>query len=193
MNLLTLERAANLSIAKSNLPSPSEVVEALLAAEKAARKETTHHSLSQLLGTWKLRFITGTKKTRQKAGVVLGAGRYIPQFIEIEITYNGLEKLPDRGRVENSVKLGFLHLTLTGPVKFLPQKNILAFDFTKMTVRVAGLKLYDGYIRNGKQSEQEFFAKKIGEQAFFAYFVLEENFIAARGKGGGLALWSRDN
>ena len=71
-NISILEQAA-----KSNVKlSSNEVVAALLAAEKNAKKTKTRYSFTQLIGKWQLCFITGTKKTRQKAGIVLGAGRY---------------------------------------------------------------------------------------------------------------------
>ena len=207
MKLPILEKAANLLTDTSDLPPASEVVENLLVAEKTTRKEKIYYAWDDLIGSWRLRFITGTKKTRQKAGVVLGAGRYIPQFIKIKITYSenkqGLHpfdyqpegyavRSQNRGRVENCVQLGLLILSLTGPVRFLPQKNILAFDFTTINVKIAGLKVYDGYIRGGKLKEESFYGEKIAKQAFFAYFIVQNNLIAARGRGGGLALWSRE-
>ncbi|MDJ0689692.1 MAG: hypothetical protein QNJ41_14410 [Xenococcaceae cyanobacterium MO_188.B32] len=176
------------------LPATSQIVDALLEAEKIGKKEKIHYSFHQLLGTWQLRFITGTKKTRAKAGIVLGAGRYLPKFIKICLTYSErlLAKPPQdiqAGTVENLVKLGGLKLALEGPIKFVPQKNILAFDFTRLNVNFFGIKLYHGYIRGGKTKEQEFYRESVGKQAFFAYFLIQDNFIAARGRGGGLALW----
>lgn len=193
--LSLLQQATVFREDKSNsLPSPSQVVDALIEAEKMSKKQKTHYSFRQLLGTWRLHFVTGTKKTRAKAGIVLGAGRYLPKFIKICLTYSErlLAKPPQdiqAGTVENLVKLGGLKLALEGPIKFVPQKNILAFDFTRLNVNFFGIKLYHGYIRGGKTKEQEFYRESVGKQAFFAYFLIQDNFIAARGRGGGLALW----
>jgi hypothetical protein len=174
-------------------PSPEDVVKTLLEAEKTAKKQKDRHSLSQLCGTWQLHFVTGTKKTRQQAGIVLGAGRYLPKFIKIQLRYTNqnMESLSEQGNVENSVEFAGLKLILTGPIKFLAAKNILAFDFTKMTVQIGGLTLYRGYIRGGKRKEEEFEQESIAKQAFFSYFLLNEEIIAARGRGGGLALWCK--
>ena len=184
--------------AKSNSkPSSNEVVEALLAAEKNAKKTKTRYSFEQLTGKWQLCFITGTKKTRKKAGIVLGAGRYIPEWIaKISIAYSSAEsvaegeKKSEIGRVENSVQVGAIELTLSGPTKFLPN-NILAFDFTRIAVKLLGKTVYQGFIRGGEGREAEFFSLSVGKQAFFAYFLVEDGIIAARGRGGGLALWGR--
>lgn len=195
-NLSVLEQAAKSVTTGSASVSPAAVVAALLEAEKSAKSHKVRYSFEQLIGSWRLCFITGTKKTRQKAGIVMGAGRYIPQFVKIQISYARAiapiqEKYPDAGRVENSVQLGGLQLILTGPTKFLPNKNILAFDFTTMTVKLFGATLYRGSIRGGESQEDKFYTESVGKQAFFAYFLVTEGAIAARGRGGGLALWSR--
>lgn len=191
-NISILEQAAN----SNSKPSSNEVVIALLAAEKNAKKTKTRYSFEQLIGNWQLCFITGTKKTRKKAGIVLGAGRYIPQWIaKISIAYSAEslaegEANSEVGRVENSVKVGTMEMTLSGSTKFLPN-NILAFDFTRITVKVLGKTVYQGFIRGGEARETEFFSLSVGKQAFFAYFMVEDGIIAARGRGGGLALWGR--
>jgi hypothetical protein len=73
----------------------------------------------------------------------------------------------------------------------LVNKNILAFDFTRITVKLLGKTVYQGFIRGGEAREAEFFSLSVAKQAFFAYFLVEDGIIAARGRGGGLALWGR--
>lgn len=193
-----LKQAVSLDRDKSNLPDPEQIVAALLKLEKNAKKKQINLDYADLIGCWNLRFITGTKKTRKRAGVVLGAGKYIPRFISIKITYESNEPsgVSDRhnntGRVKNLVKLASIELSLTGPTKLLENKRIMAFDFTTIKIVAFGLKVYDGYIRNGKITEANFYQQTIKEQAFFNYFYVSEDLIAARGKGGGLALWGRD-
>jgi hypothetical protein len=176
--------------------SSPAVVEALLQAEKTAKQTKVRYCFEQLVGHWRLRFVTGTKKTRQKAGIMLGAGRYIPRLIEIQLSYSttattDAEPSVQAGRVENCVQLGALKLILTGPTKWLPQRNILVFDFTQMTVQLFGKTLYRGNIRGGEGAEEAFYRESVGKQAFFAYFFVASEAIAARGRGGGLALWGR--
>lgn len=186
--------ATNLYENSSDLPQPSQLVAALLERERKTKKEKTNYSFTDLTGCWNLRFITGTKKTRKKAGIVLGSGRYIPRFIKIQIVYESdLQNAVDTGSVTNSVSLPFGSLSLTGPIKFIPAKNILAFDFTTIKIRVLGIQLYSGYIKNGREKETEFYRQSLKHQAFFSYFFISKNAIAARGRGGGLALWTREN
>lgn len=199
-NLPLLKQVAQFIINGSK-PKPSEqqVVEGLLQAEKTAKKSKENHTFEELWGTWRLCFITGTRKGRKQAKMALGMGRYLPHWMTITLSYSpsASENIQDlafeRGKVENTVKLGTLKLSLSGPVKFFKTKNILAFDFTRMVIHVSGLKLYDGFIRGGKKSEEKFWEDSLKNQAFFAYFVLEDPIIAARGRGGGLALWGKQN
>ncbi|MBE9040518.1 hypothetical protein IQ235_06920 [Oscillatoriales cyanobacterium LEGE 11467] len=186
-------------------PSPDELVSLLLELEKTAKSRKETYTLEQLSGDWRLCFITGTKKTRQRAGVALGAGRYLPKWVKIQLSYTPTTPEDDRtsdpssassfemGWVQNQVKLGSLQFSLTGPTKFLKKNNILAFDFTRMTIQLFGARIYDGYIRGGSDREGDFDRQSVGKQAFFNYFWIGERAIAARGRGGGLALWLANN
>ena len=187
-----LEQIANSGTDQTNLYPPPEVVTALLEAEKTAKKQKISYSFPELIGTWRLCFVTGVK--RKKAGINLGKGRYLPQFLKISLTYSHTEKSDsNQGKVENCVNLGLLQLSLTGPVKFIAPKNLLVFDFTRMNFKLLGLTLYNGYIRSGKEKEANFYQEKISKQAFFAYFYISKSAIAARGRGGGLAIWEKVN
>ncbi|MEM6399334.1 MAG: hypothetical protein AAF757_03760, partial [Cyanobacteria bacterium P01_D01_bin.116] len=173
-------------------PVSEAVVKSLIEAEITAKQAKVSYSYSQLLGNWRLGFITGTKKTRKRAGVVLGAGKFLPKLIKIQLSYSQLEDIPEKGNVENSVELGLLKIVLTGPVQFWSKKNILAFDFTKMRLSLSGLNLYQGYIRGGEEREKNFDKQTLKQQAFFTYFLIKDSYIAARGRGGGLALWVKN-
>lgn len=177
----------------SDKPSSEGVVQALLASEKQGKKQRPTLSLKQFIGKWQLCLITGTKKAQ------ISKGRYLGQWLRIYLSYldsplkNSSSTLPDReyGTVTNQVQIAALSLTLTGPVQLFTTKGILAFDFTRLEIGLGTLKLYQGYIRGGKEKEEIFYGNSIKEQAFFAYFAVTDSFIAARGKGGGLALWGK--
>lgn len=181
---------------KQPLPDPAVMAQALLAAEKAARQTNERPTAEQLAGNWRLGFITGTKKSRERAGVVLGAGRFLPRWVQIQITYTFGQERSNEGTVLNTVRCGPLKLTVSGPIRFFPQRRILAFDFPKMAIRLGSLKLFEGYIPKGAEREAAFLAdnspRSLRSQAFFTYFWVAPNSIAARGRGGGLALWCRE-
>lgn len=169
-------------------PKPAEVVSALTAIEKSHKKEKRHYDYDQFIGTWRLGFVSGTKtiRTGPKSTPIKrpGAGRFLPSFTKIEITYT------ERNTVKNAVTLGPLQLQLTGPTQFWPNTNSLAFDFTSIKSDLGPLTLYKGDLRGGEKRNQAFAQETLKEQAFFTFFLVDKNYIAARGKGGGLALWT---
>ncbi|ACK73619.1 conserved hypothetical protein [Gloeothece citriformis PCC 7424] len=186
-----LEQVVNSVIVETGeKPSPEKVVDLLLQSEKLSKKSKERDKFEQLAGNWRLCFITGTRKVRNRAGIILGSGRYLPSWVRIYLSYSDITDTT--GNIENSVELGLIKFSLSGPTKFLPQKNILVFDFTRMSIKLFGVKLYDGFIRGGQKSEDKFYQEKINQQAFFTYFLIRDNLIAARGRGGGLALWGRE-
>lgn len=196
-NILTLEEAANSFITQSaNKPVPETIVEILLDKEKVAKKAKNTISLKQLEGSWRLCFITGTKKSSDHAGIILGSGKYTPNWVTFYISYSSdsttLNQEVETGTIGNSVHLGALKLLLNGPMKILPNKNIVVFYFTRMTLEFFGKKIFSGYIRGGKKNKENFEKAKIKKQAFFSYFAISDKIIAARGKGGGLAIWAKE-
>ena len=78
---------------------------------------------------------------------------------------------------------------LTGPAKYLGKKNLLAFDFTHVQLRLFNRAIYSGGFRGGKSGAVNFSEQSVAKLPFFAFFIISKSFIAARGRGGGLALW----
>ncbi|AFY30727.1 hypothetical protein [Calothrix sp. PCC 7507] len=175
------------------LPKAALLVDALLQAEKVAKQQRLAYNFESLLGKWRLCFATGTRKVRQRGGIVLGKGIYLPKFAAAYISFSAdLADNSGRGEIGNQVQVGLVSLQLTGPAKYLGKKNLLAFDFTQMQISLFDRTVYKGQIRSSKAQGEDFHNQAIAKQAFFAFFMMTENAIAARGRGGGLALWIRE-
>lgn len=174
-------------------PSAEILVNALLQAEKATKRQRLTYPLESLLGKWQLCFATGTKKVRERGGIVLGKGLYVPKFIAIYVSFNATwEQDSSRCEIGNQVEFSPVLLKLTGPVQYLGKKNLLAFDFNQMLISLFGRIVYNRAIRSGKVQTEDFYKQPIAKLPFFAFFLVTENFIAARGRGGGLAFWIRE-
>lgn len=177
-----------------NKKPPSQLVyQALLDAEKKNHQQKIRYNFAQLWGDWRLTFITGTKSSQQKMGGLLGKGFYLPPLAKITISYIPKNNSSLQGRVINKVNVGLITFTVSGPIKYIEKKNILAFDFNHLSMAILGTQIYQQDIRNGVKSESDFYDTNISKQAFFSYFLVTEKFIAARGRGGGLALWKKLN
>lgn len=172
---------------KSDRPSASAVVLALLQAEKAAKQQRIAYPLESLLGTWQLYF-TAPRKAHFLNGKALGKGLYVPQKIApAQISFFNQDQLS----INNQIQLGFLLFKLIGSAKYLGKKNLLAFDFTQMQISLFSRIIYNGKFRT-KSHSINFADQPIAKLPFFAFFLVTEDFIAARGRGGGIAIWVKN-
>ncbi|MCV3212030.1 hypothetical protein OGM63_00570 [Plectonema radiosum NIES-515] len=176
---------------KIERPPALSVVNALLQAEKAAKQQRLTYPFESMLGKWRLCFTTGTKKVKHRRGIKLGNGFYLPKFAPAHICFSATQNA-DKGEITNSIQFGSLQLKLTGPAKYLGKKNLLAFEFTQMQISLFRRTIYNGEIRGGKTSSEDFDNRPLSLLPFFAFFLVTPDLIAARGRGGGLALWIRD-
>jgi hypothetical protein len=188
----------------ANRPPAATVVEALLQAEKAAKQQRLLYPADLLLGNWRLGFTTGTRKLR-RGGIALGKGFYLPGFVQAQIGFS-LAELPAAAestsiaaspipvplQISNQLTLAGGCLRFTGPARYLNKKNLLAFDFTKLELSLAQRSLYRGNIRGGSTQAAAFSEKPIAQLPFFSFFWVTPSFIAARGRGGGLAIWVKE-
>lgn len=171
-------------------PDGNSVVNALLACEKATKQNRTAISPEALQGTWRLCFTTGVRKLR-RGGIALRKGFYMPGMLPAQIGFETLEGDSSPSRITNQIQLGGLRIQFSGPCRYQAKKNLLAFDFTELQVVVFGKTLYRGNIRSGK-SAVPFEQQPIAKLPFFAFFWATPDGVAARGRGGGLALWVRE-
>jgi hypothetical protein len=166
-------------VATTNRPSPAEVIEALLITEKALKKAPVNIPLTAIEGTWRLRFASGAKKT--KRGLKLGKGYYWPSWVYAAISFEAT------GKIQNQLRLGGLEIRFTGPCRAHDKQNIVVFDFTQLQVLIGEKVIYSRSIN--KYPVEEFGARSIGKLPFFVFLSASTEAIAARGRGGGLAVW----
>jgi hypothetical protein len=174
-------------------PDKEVVVNALLQAEKAAKQQKIIYPFPAMLGKWRLCFATGTKKVQKRGGIILGKGFYIPKFATAKIAFSAetAENL-GRGEITNSAELGFIKLEFNGLTQYWGKKNLLAFDFEQIQLCLFNRTVYQGNLKGKRTQNQDFYNQAIAKLPFFAFFIVTDDFIAARGRGGGLALWIRE-
>ena len=195
-----LEQAAQ----SSSVPTKDALIAALLAAEITAKRERLAIPFESLLGEWRLCFATGASKDK-RGGIRLGRGYYLPKFAPASISFtrgdvavvqnqelSTTSQADTTGTISNKLLVGTVRFQFTGPCRYPGKKNLLAFDFTQIQFKLLGLTVYQGKIRSGKRSGKNFEQLSIAQLPFFSFFWASPNGIAARGRGGGLALWVRN-
>ncbi len=141
---------------------------------------------SDLLGDWRLHFISAGKLNLNSKRL---RGFFLPSFLPAQIGFQRNE-INDSAPlcITNQVTIGLIQLKFTGPARFESKKNVLGFDFTHLEVIALGQRVYEGAVPSSRIN-QTFKDIPIGKLPFFAFFAVTDRFIAARGRGGGLAMW----
>lgn len=193
--LVTLAKATAFG-QRSDRPPAVKVVKALLETEKYTKQQRINLPVESLIGSWRLHFIVSPKKSRQRSGIKMGNGFYMPRFVKAQISFYPAEAdstiNANQLKIGNELQVGMISFKFNGPAKYLSKKNLLAFDFSQIQVGFLGRTLYNGNFRKGEAKNKEFEQQHIRDLPFFAFFAINENYIAARGRGGGLAIWVKE-
>jgi hypothetical protein len=147
----------------------------LLALELAARRDGTGVEPSALLGVWRLDQVWPKGGTVPSAfsGVML---RGVGARLEISASAAGSEAL----QLCNAVNLGALELRFSGNGHLRGRRPLLEFSFERLELRLAGRLLLQRALPQPPPRRLPFFALIARDPA---------GWLAARGRGGGLALW----
>ena len=150
----------------------SITAESLLALEGRARSQGTGLQAADLVGCWQLEQVwpKGRLQASQFSGVLL---RGLAAQLEIREEAGALQ-------LRNSVRLGAVELFFEGPGALKGRRPLLQFQFLRMGVRVAGRQWWERALPAPAPQRTPFFAL-IGRDA--------SGWLAARGRGGGLAQW----
>jgi hypothetical protein len=191
MNTSATEFATILTQARSSSRHDAKsMTTALQQAETTARREKLAIPFAGLAGEWRLCFATGASKSPKKLGIKLGKGYYVPKFVVASIAFMPDLESTTVGTVTNQLQVGGLGIKFTGPCSYPGKKNLLVFDFTQIQINLLGRQVYQAKIRGGKTEDT--LPKSIVKMPFFAFFWATPTEIAARGRGGGLAIWVKD-
>ena len=149
----------------------------LNAREKAVRLTGTGLKSSDLLGCWLLQTVwsKGDKKANPFSSWML---RSLDARLEIKAD---LEDNCSDLRLSNAVNLGPVELKFQGPGLLKGKRPLLTFHFDSLTLRIGGIVMLKKALPTPDQKRTPFFA------------LIERNadgWMAARGRGGGLALWT---
>lgn len=171
------------------LQADQATVEALLAQEQRDRRQRHPWTFTDLNGSWRLVFVAG----KQRPGRVRVPGPWASQlFRSLGATLSfSAPETGEVGQVRNQVQIGPLRLQFQGPARFCPGRNVLLFDFTRLELAWGDRTLRQGFVGRGEAGEQTFAETPARQLPLFAFFWIGQRRLAARGKGGGLAVWEK--
>ncbi|KAA8492554.1 hypothetical protein FVE85_8061 [Porphyridium purpureum] len=171
----------------------------LSAKELAAllqKQEIETRALSKQSG-W---FATGKEKRQGNGSSSRGKvapGRYVPGVLDARIAFEA-QPDGDQGVVRNSASVGgALKLEFEGWFKWTASSRKLVFNFYSVSGSILGLRLGKWGLRKNRDTmdDRAYFESQEDPKKlpFFIFFIVDPSaspsFAAARGRGGGLAIW----
>jgi hypothetical protein len=148
----------------------------LLQLEQQARRSGSGVETQALQGCWQLELVW--PKGQQRAAVFSGwLLRGLAARLEFDADQEGL-------RLSNAVNLGPLELRFRGRGRLQGKRPLLVFSFDHLQLSLGGWRLVERSLPAPVPQRMPFFAL-IHRDA--------SGWLAARGRGGGLALWRHAN
>ena len=162
-------------------PEPLPSGETLLALERQARLGGTGLKASDLEGLWLLQRVW-TRGRPDPSALSGGLLRGLRASLRIEAVASPSPS-PSAAplRLTNSVQLGPLELRFQGPGWLRGRRPLLGFQFERLEIRAGERVLL----------HKDLPAPQPRRQPFFALIATgpDRGWLAARGRGGGLAVW----
>jgi hypothetical protein len=155
----------------------------LLTLEDHSRRHGSGVTAADLVGAWRFDRLWSRRGAEPQPGAA-ALLRSLQACLAIEASGEG------QLRLCNSVRLGALQLRFEGPGELRGRRPLLVFRFERWQLLLAGRVLLQGSLAPPAQRRQPFFAL-IGQGRSEVAGQPATAWLAARGRGGGLALWQR--
>ena len=150
----------------------------IIDLEKFANKNGSGISYERLIGHWNLRYVW--KKGKEKVDNTSSSFLQILSA-SLQLSKLDLEDGKPRYAIQNSVRFGLLSIVFKGEAFLKGKRPVLFFYFNKIVISIIKINILE---KDFKETD----TKKL---PFFALIALgdKNDWLCARGKGGGLALW----
>lgn len=156
----------------SSCPAPLPETAELLTLERLARQQGSGIDLGAVVGEWRLQTVW-PRQGQQPAAAASGLLRSLVASLTIAPLDAALA-------IRNAVRLGPLTLTFIGSGELTGRRPLLSFRFTELQLGWGEHVLWSRPLPSPTRQRLPFFALIARDPS---------GWLAARGRGGGLALW----
>jgi hypothetical protein len=165
-------------------PPATTVTRALLQLEREQKRNKSATSMDALAGRWQL---TVTGKVGRKVGL-LERPLYFPVAAHQTFTPDPSAG-SETGTFDNRISAGGCSLRFRGPYRWIARMNRLEFTFSSCTVKLGPLGPFS--FNNLDPAGGALGTRTAKTLPFFTFFLARNGLAAARGRGGGVALYRR--
>ena len=157
-----------------NLPQYKEIKN----LETISKKDGSGIRNEDLIGTWK--FNSVWKKGSEEIDNISSS---ILQVLtaKLELKINNSQNNIEDFRIKNSISFGFLSIIFCGQASLKGARPLLPFFFENLIINFGNFTLINKPLKKPEEKQMPFFS--------LIAISKENNWMCARGRGGGLAIW----
>ena len=145
--------------------------------EKNSRKNGSGIVYEELLGIWNFKYVWGKESEEIK-----NISSSILQVLSARLELKSKNKEDQINyQIKNSINFGLLKITFTGSAELKGHRPLLAFYFKEFKVSISNILIFNKELKKPEDKKMPFFS--------LVGISTKENWLCARGRGGGLALW----
>ncbi len=161
-------------IEAKNLPQYIEIKN----LEIISKKDGSGIGYEDLIGIWKFNSVwkKGSKEIDNISSSIL---QVFSAKLELKKT-NSQNNIVDY-KIKNSVSFGILSIIFCGQASLKGTRPLLPFFFENLTINIGNINLVNKPLKKPEEKKMPFFSLIAIDK--------EKNWMCARGRGGGLAIW----
>ncbi|MDC3077796.1 hypothetical protein OA324_00610 [Prochlorococcus sp. AH-716-O05] len=146
--------------------------------ESISKKDGSGIGYEDLIGTWKFNSVwkKGSKEIDNISSSIL---QVLAAKLELMKT-NSKNNIVDY-KIKNSVSFGILSIIFSGQASLKGRRPLLPFFFENLIINIGNLTLVNKPLKKPDEKQMPFFS--------LIAISKEKNWMCARGRGGGLAMW----
>ena len=145
--------------------------------EKNSQKNGSGIVYDQLLGIWKFKYVW-----EKDSNEIKNIPSSILQVLSARLELKRKNKDDEINfEIKNSVNFGLLNIIFIGSSELKGHRPLLAFYFEELKISISSLPIFNKKLKKPEDKKMPFFS--------LVGISTKDNWLCARGRGGGLAIW----
>ena len=145
--------------------------------EKNSQKNGSGILYEELLGIWKFKYVWGKESDEIK-----NIPSSILQVLSARLELKSKNKEDQINyEINNSINFGLLNITFIGSAELKGIRPLLAFYFEELKISISSFLIFNKELKKPEDKKMPFFS--------LVGISTKDNWLCARGRGGGLAIW----
>ena len=145
--------------------------------EKNSQKNGSGILHEELVGGWKFKYVWG-KESDEIKNIPSSILQVLSARLELK-SKNNEDQI--NYEIKNSINFGLLNITFLGSAELKGIRPILAFYFEELKIGISSFPIFNKQLKKPEDKKMPFFS--------LVGISTKDNWLCARGRGGGLAIW----